>query len=170
MLDGAMVVIKSKSLNQKTSLDNLALLLAQFNQPFDHFLPLVYEHYMKLRHWQTNPNQYQWLLKRIDKWRNYRTNIYLEKTLRTCTAFIADEAWDYLCVWERKLDTPLLRQLLQAPNLLFYRRPEEIFSEENYDATTATFHESNLVVRRYQLNLWQRIKYTFSLHQRVRLG
>ncbi len=161
VIDGATIAIKSKSLNQKTSLDNLALLLAQFNQPFDHLLLPVYEHYMKLRKWQIDPKQYQWLLKRIEKWREYRTKIYLEKTLRTCTTFIADEAWDYLCVWERKFDTPLLRQLLQAPNLLFYRRPEEIFSEENYDATTATFHESNLVVRRYQLNFWQRIKYTF---------
>lgn len=161
VIDGATIAIRSKNLNQKTSLDNLALLLAQFNQPFDNFVPLVYEHYLKLRGWQTNSDRYQWFLKRINKWREYRTKIYLEKTLRTCTAFIADEDYDYFCVWERKFDTPLLRQLLQAPNLLFYRRPEEIFSEENYDATTATFHESNLVVRRYQLNLWQRIKYIF---------
>lgn len=161
MLDGATVVIKSSSLNKKSSLNNLALLLAQFNQPFDQYIPLVYEHYLKLRDWPANNGQYQWLLKCIAKWRKYRENIYLEKTLRTCTAFIADEAWDYLCVWDRKYDSPQLRLLLQTPNILFFRRAEEIFSEENYDATAATMHESNLVVRRYQLNLWQRIKYTF---------
>ncbi len=161
VIDGATVVKKSKSLNQKNSLDNLAVLMAQFNQPFDHYLSKIIAQYMQLREWQTDPTLYQWFLKRLTKWRNYRERIYLEKTLRTCTAFIVDETWHYFCVWDRNYDTPQIRLLLQTPSILFYRRPEEIFSEENYDATASTAHESNLVVRRYELNFWQRIKHIF---------
>lgn len=161
VLDGATVVKKSKSLTVKSSLDNLAVLMAQFNQPFDDYLPKIYDHYIQCRDWPKTTNQYQWFLIRINKWRKYRENIYLKKTLRTCTAFIADETWEYLCVWDRNYDSPQVRLLLQTPNILFYRRPEEIFSEENYDATASTVHESNLVVRRYELNFWQKIKYIF---------
>lgn len=161
VLDGATVIKKSKSLNVKKSLDNLAVLMAQFNQPFDDYLPKVYDYYIQLRDWSKSTHQYQWFLTRVDKWRKHRENIYLKKTLRTCTAFIADETWEYLCVWDRNYDSPQVRLLLQTPNILFYRRPEEIFSEENYDATASTVHESNLVVRRYELSFWQKIKYIF---------
>lgn len=158
MLDGASVSSQAKPLDVNTSLDNLALILAQFpqNNPLD--ITILLSQYLSLRHWENNAITLPTLTQKIADWQNKREKIYLEKTLRSSSAYICNHSWNHTWILDRTYNPAELQQVLEEPGAFFYKSPDEIFQDGDTESITFNYLNYDLLIVRYKISkFWQNI-------------
>lgn len=142
VVDAGSVVKISK---RKDALNNLALFFAQRPRLDDEVNLLALPSYGFLTTRENN-----WLLKKIEYWRQYRERKYLEKSVRTCTEFVAKKTFDYHLIYRRDRYSKDLAAVLNDPDAAIAHG--ELLKDGN-SATVARVScgSDDLIVKRYNL-------------------
>jgi tRNA A-37 threonylcarbamoyl transferase component Bud32 len=114
-LDGAGVRAFGGPLGRRASLENLALLLAQFAPLWEGLATELLGVYAAARGWSEAPATAAFL-GRLEAARQRRWRAFRRKLFRDCTAFVRREEGGHLEVLVRDDDTPELRALLANPD------------------------------------------------------
>lgn len=94
VIDGADIQKHLKTpLPERPSIANLALFLAQFYPGREAILTELITHYGHCREWPMTPERQKRVQDAIRQWSDWREKKFLRKTLRSCTAFIAEKTW-----------------------------------------------------------------------------
>lgn len=112
-LDAGDIAIRGKALTTEQALDNLGLLFAQLYPVYDRLAHELYIDYARIRQWSVNQKELQNLQTHIDRRRTRRKREYLDKTMRSCSAFETASDMRRFSVWNRKYDSPAFRAALE---------------------------------------------------------
>lgn len=115
-LDGADIVEASVPLDESSSLQNLALVLAQFQPDNDRRALSLLPGYCEIRDWTVSPELRQLLLETILEKREWRKKKYIKKIFRTCTQIVSLSTNTSLQLLERAFDSNDIRSLLTSPD------------------------------------------------------
>jgi len=115
-LDAADIVKSSSALSRHDSMQGLADLLGLFPKDYDAQLPSLYEHYWKCRETNTDNDELNALKQQIASTRDYKLRKYLDKTYRTCSAFVANKSWSKFSVYRRDAKNTALQELIKNPD------------------------------------------------------
>ncbi|BFM13989.1 lipopolysaccharide kinase InaA family protein [Maricurvus nonylphenolicus] len=151
-LDAGTVEQGISPLDKKTSLGNLALMLAQVPAKHDGQIAEICEAYNNTNpcvQFEPEEVKQETVKRRSLRWRHYK-----KKLFRSCTEFIAEKSSKRFQVWRRDCDSPALQSLLANPDA--YIDVGEKLKEGN-SATVAKVEVDGkkLVVKRYNLKNWR---------------
>ncbi len=151
-LDAGTVEEGASPLDKKTSLENVALMLAQVPAKHDGQLAEVCEVYNN-----TNPClqlEAQEVQQEVGKQRGLRWRHYKRKLVRSCTEFIAEKSSASFSVRRRDCDSPVLQALMANPDA--YIEDGEKLKEGNSATVAKVIVDGQaLVVKRYNLKNWR---------------
>jgi len=151
-IDGDAVESKhgGKPLGRKISLANLALFLAEPYPGIDENLERLGEAYCRCRGWSMATGDLQRLRSQIAGHRRSKVDKFVEKSLRSCTAFVACREDGFYTLIDRSYQGGDLDRLL--------RNPDELLADGEMlkDGSSATVVKvnidgRNLVVKRYNI-------------------
>jgi tRNA A-37 threonylcarbamoyl transferase component Bud32 len=113
-IDGGDVKDRHQPLDEKSSLNNLGLFLAQFGARDDHLIPALFEDYRRLRDWLERPQEIvDKLCDLVRRKREDRKKSYIQKAFRECTRFSCHKDLGRYTVCERRYDSPAMRAILE---------------------------------------------------------
>lgn len=137
-------------LNERESLDNLALFLAQFQSDIDPLVSELLSLYQQKRSWQKDPAQLGRLRQSITMRRRQRKADYIEKAFRECTRFVCRHSFRRFTVCERSHDSAAMQTLLADPDSAI--AAGELLKDGN-TATVALVDgpAGKLVIKRYNI-------------------
>lgn len=125
VIDGGSVTAYA-SLKQDMVTKNLGLFFAQFTPLFDKEIPQILSAYGESAVSTELPSELalqqlplKSLLKKVRNKRLWRIRKYQQKSLRSCTEFVADKTWQRFLVLRRDRDDAVLRKLLEQPDASF---------------------------------------------------
>jgi tRNA A-37 threonylcarbamoyl transferase component Bud32 len=158
-LDGAGVVAISRPIGPDSSLENLALLLAQLLPEWDAWAPTLYERYMAERGWRRGPGGED-LRRRVRRQRKVRWREYRDKLFRECTDFVCRrDGSNRLMIAARQDLTPELEALLADPDASFPGREQALKNGNTCTVWAAQAGGVRLVIKRYNVkHLWHGVK------------
>jgi tRNA A-37 threonylcarbamoyl transferase component Bud32 len=160
ILDAGDVRNYPQQLEEALSLDNLALLFAQFLPAEMVYFDDALEHYLACRNMQLDTRQVNRLRMAIHRKRLYRKRKHLEKAFRECSRFISSSSLTRYVMLDREFDGDAVRNLLLNPDAA-------MSSEDAYcmkAGNTCTISRKNvsqhgLVIKRYNIkHTWHGIK------------
>jgi len=137
-------------LEERKSLENIALFFAQFHARHDHIVSGLLEQYRQFRAWPVNQGRLQRLVILIDAKRSRRKKDYIAKAFRECTRFACEHSFNRFSVCERRYDSPAMRDLLNQID----ERMESGKLLKNGNTATVAMVEGPwgpLVVKRYNI-------------------
>lgn len=151
-LDAGTVEQGVSPLDKKTSLENLALMLAQVPARHDGQIEEVCQAYN-----DTNPCLQlvpEEVKQETTKRRSLRWRHYKKKLFRSCTAFIAEKNGKRFQVWRRDCDSPALQSLLANPDA-YIEAGEKLKEGNSATVVKVEVDGKMLVVKRYNLKSWR---------------
>ncbi|MFV2091139.1 MAG: lipopolysaccharide kinase InaA family protein, partial [Pseudomonadales bacterium] len=166
-IDGDGVRADGPTLSRRTSLRNLALLLAQLPPSADDGIAALRAAYCEARGWVDDVDTELRRLLVVE--RNRRVNRYLRKTQRNCTEIEVSSSRRQNFLVLRNLDEALVTQLLRDPDRLV--REGEVLKAGN--SSTVVRHSSSgsgtFIIKRYNIkNPWHRLRRMFKPVTRFR--
>ena len=153
-LDAADIVAMEQAAASKQGLDNLALLLAQFQPEYDAWLDDAFAEYLRARGIEAESGDRMFLQKAVSRWRRHRKSVVLEKIFRSCTDYVCSRSWHKIAVINRKYDTPGLRALISD---LDAGMEKGAFIKRGNTSTVARVEVDGreLIVKRYNIKNWR---------------
>ena len=123
-VDGGVLVIDgaairrhgTRPLAQAPSIANLGLFLAQIHPHCEALMPHLTAVYCRARDWAPTPAISRNVAKAVRHWSDWREMKYLQKSVRSCTAFRTRSSWQRFMACDRRSFTPFLSQLLDDPD------------------------------------------------------
>lgn len=115
-IDGAAIHYQSNGLNQRRSIENLALLFAQLYPKFDFLIPGAFQVYLEKRQWQFSSGLYNKLIRKIRSQRSYRKKKYLKKIFRQSSAYICKKSRKDFLICDRKLYGQAMADFFKDPD------------------------------------------------------
>lgn len=150
-LDGAGVISISRGLGPDSSLENLALFLAQLLPEWASRAPALYERYMAERGWKKGPGGED-LLRRVRRQRKVRWREYRDKLFRDCTDFVCRrDGSERLEIVARQALSPPLEALLTDPDASFPGREQALKNGNTCTVWATRAGDLGLVVKRYNV-------------------
>lgn len=140
-------------LNELMSLKNFGLFLAQFQTEIDSLVPELFSSYCGQRGWPMSARKLARLLAIVDKQRNIRKQDYVSKAFRECTRFTCCRRFNRFQVWERKHDSPALRQILADPDSAM-KAGRILKSGNTSTVVQIDGPDGPLVIKRYNIKNW----------------
>jgi len=153
-LDAADIVTLQQISASKRGLDNLALLLAQFQPEYDVWLDDAFAVYLTVRGIEAEPGDRLFLQRSLSRWRRHRKSVVLEKIFRSCTDYVCSRSWYKIAVINRKHDTPGLRGLISD---LDAGMENGTFIKRGNTSTVVRIEVDGreLIVKRYNIKNWR---------------
>jgi tRNA A-37 threonylcarbamoyl transferase component Bud32 len=155
VIDGADIRRHRRTpLSERLSISNLALFLAQFYPARVNILQELVVHYGRCRHWQMTPEWQSRAHQAVVRWSDWREKKFLRKTLRPCTAFIAQKTWHHQIACDRTWHASELQPLIEDPDSAM--AGGTILKDGNTATVFRTIcRERQIVIKRYNLkNMW----------------
>ncbi|MGD9000014.1 MAG: lipopolysaccharide kinase InaA family protein, partial [Granulosicoccaceae bacterium] len=130
--------------------DDLAVLLAQFNDLQADDVTVLYARYLEARHIADGDEAR--FVKTYKKARAYRERKYLDKIFRECSAFVAEHDFGRRCVFDRAYDSDCLRELLADPDV-FFTDPASVMLKDGNTSTVVSGDacDQAIVIKRYNI-------------------
>ncbi|MCY4329511.1 MAG: hypothetical protein OXC48_05460 [Endozoicomonadaceae bacterium] len=154
LIDGGGIIVNrrlstDKKISRKKALDNFVLFISVLAPRYEKF---VHKMYLALTHYipEYAGISLQHLILKIHKKRKWRER-YLEKTLRSCSDFIAKKQHNRFEVVQRAFDSPELQTLLSDPDKAISAGQ---LIKQGRTNTVALIHINNrsFIIKRYKSN------------------
>ncbi len=145
VIDAGSVEQRVAPLPGQASLQNLALLLAQWPLALQAGLRPLVDHYIGARHLPILPELLEARVRQA--WRQ-RTRTFLDKTLRDCTQFAVLKQRNAFAVWERDTDSPELQAFIADPDA-FMENTRVIKAGNSATVVAARMGDRDVVIKRY---------------------
>lgn len=160
-LDAAAIMVSGSPISRRPSLQNLALLFAQFPPGNDGLVPAAYARYAQARAWTTTLSDNAQLQQVIEQRRQRREHDYLRKIFRESSAFVSRKRFDHYYVCARSDYNDATRYALEHPAVLF--QCAHYLKRGNTSTVAITsVNEQRVVVKRYNIkNLGHGLKRAF---------
>ena len=147
VIDAASVESRVAPLPEQASLQNVALLLAQWPLAEQAALRPLIDHYTAVRGLPVVPEM---LAVRVQQaWRK-RTQHFLEKTVRECTQFAVYQQRGIFAVWERDADNNDLQAFIDNPDAAM-EHTERLKSGNSATVVRTRFGDKDVVIKRYNI-------------------
>ena len=124
-IDGGSIKCHSHAIALPSSINQIALLLAQFPPSFDQYTPQLWNSYMQARGWETNEKLLTQLKQTRQFQRKKRLDFYLKKIMRNCSDFIMSKSLTHRFTCRRSDYTSQMQTLLMNIESAF-RSPEKV--------------------------------------------
>jgi tRNA A-37 threonylcarbamoyl transferase component Bud32 len=153
-IDGAAVRrTRSGVVSRRTSIANLAALVAQFPIDSAPALEVVWAAYAGARTWPVDAGDLRRLALRTRRARRRRVRRYLSKTVRDCTEFRVEHRFDRFLACRRDEDSAELQALLDDPDM--HIRAGRLLKAGNTATLAAVpLGSRTVVVKRYNIKSW----------------
>ena len=165
-LDGADISTGKTPLNKPASLQNLGLVLAQFQPSDDRRALNLLPSYCDARGWPMTPTLLQKIHETILQKREWRKKRYLKKIYRECSQVVSLSESSSSQLMERAFDTPAMRDFLQQPDRFAGSGTAEcVMLKDGNSSTVVQLQMSgdSFVVKRYNIKgSLHRLKRMFS--------
>lgn len=147
----------TKALLLRQSVQNLGMLIAQFDRKEDGLLLQGFSYYVQCRQWQHTAILHQRLLEKIKKSRNIRKVQYLKKIFRECSHFAAINRWKERLIFSRGSEQKFL-PIFMAPDAVLHR--ENLLKNGNTCTVgKVRVQENEIVIKRYNIkNCWHALR------------
>ena len=148
LIDGGGVSVQYRQLSRTKALDNFTLFMSVLAPRYEHF---THKLYLALASFAPKYAgvSLSYLMAKIHEWRKWRER-YVEKTLRTCSEFIAEKCFSRFQVINRSQDSEALRTLLRSPDD-YIAQGVEIKQGRTNTVTLVTLDDGEQVfVKRYR--------------------
>ncbi len=168
-LDGGQIELFPHLLPKKTSMQNLALFLAQFGVGVKAYQEKLFRYYAKARGWILKQQDIDDLFLLIKNWNEIRWRRYLRKIFRPSTDYAKLTTWRMKGMYRRKDAGKEFNYLLKNPDIAF-THTSRVMLKQGRSATVVkvTLDGREYVVKRYNIkNGWHRLRRTFR-HTRAR--
>ena len=157
-LDGAGVTVSNGELDRESSLQNLALFIAQLPPEWESYVSEVYKIYAAERGWQGDSGAETLLrqvqLARAGRWREFR-----HKLLRNCTAFSYTKHSDGFQVIAREYTGHEMSALLRDPDASFPGADQALKNGNTCTVWATTLNGLGVVIKRYNVKgFWHGLK------------
>jgi len=165
-LDAADIVKSSAPLSRDISMQSLADLLGLFSKEYDSLLPSLYEHYWHCREESSDDAELAMLEKQVAKNRDRKLQKFLDKTYRSCSAFVAKHSWHRFSVYRRDAKSPELEKLVSDPD-----SGQRTMLKDGNTCTVSLIETSQqkLVCKRYNIkNAWHGVLRAFRVSRASR--
>jgi len=141
---------RKKPFGKRKSLKNLALFFAQFRSEYDDVIDPLLGYYAGIRGWSLDHHLTLRFHRQVEAWRRWRRDKYLQKTRRTCTAFVARRTKYRFTVYDRAWFSNRDRGILASPDT--YIEKGRLLKNGN-SATVAKVSLGGhpLVIKRYNI-------------------
>jgi len=117
IIDGADIRSHNRGpLPERKSIANLGLFLAQFYPEFERFIPFLIAVYCSCRPWPLSPGLQSRVAATVTRWSDWREKQFLKKTVRPCTAFVAQRSWHRRMACDRNWYSQTMQHLLDDPD------------------------------------------------------
>jgi len=170
-IDGAQIKWHARLLGKETSIENLALFLAQLGAGLDHLVRELFIHYAKSRGWRLKPQDFMSLLSHMKRINVGRWKQYDKKIFRNSSDFAQFQQHAYSGMFVRSyLRTDLLR-FMHDPETFLLSHPHTLLKDGNSSTVyKLTLDGKDVVVKRYNLkNTWHFLRRCLR-HTRARLN
>ncbi len=152
---------RNRPLSETASLENLALLFAQFDAQHDHLIEAFFVVYCRTRAWSLQPGHLKRLRHLVDDIRKRRKTNYINKAFRECTRFACRKSFFRFSVCDRRYHSSDMMSLLSDLDSAIDAGRT---LKDGNTATVALIEGPSgpLVVKRYNLkNFWHRVSRLF---------
>ena len=141
---------RSGRLNERESLNNLSLFLAQFHSHHHQLIPEALSIYATARDWSSDDGRSKSLSNRVFRHHRLRKEDFVSKAFRECTRFSCTTSFRRFTVCERAYDSPDLQRILADPDRAMAKG--KLLKDGN-TATVALVEGPSgpLVIKRYNL-------------------
>jgi tRNA A-37 threonylcarbamoyl transferase component Bud32 len=117
IIDGADIQqYRRKPLPQGASIADLGFFLSPFSTQYENLLTGLIRDYCHCREWSLTPQLIKRVEKAISRQNDRREKKFLQKTMRSSTAFIARRTWHRHMVCDRNWYSPTVQPLLDDPD------------------------------------------------------
>ncbi|MHB1222121.1 MAG: lipopolysaccharide kinase InaA family protein, partial [Gammaproteobacteria bacterium] len=160
-LDGDQIQRFPEMLNKKTSMQNLALFLAQLGVGLDAYQEKLFLYYAKLRGWLLKLEDRTFLFLEIKKCNEQRWQRFEKKIFRDCTDFVSLHKWKAHGMYNRQYTGPEFLAFLQHPDALIDQVEGANLLKAGRSSTVVKVEldRRTLVIKRYNMkNMLHRIR------------
>ena len=151
ILDGADIVIHGAALPEAAAVDNLGLLLAQFQPEWDALLMQACPAYFEARGGVDREPDRRRLRRARDRRREWRKRNYLQKIFRECSAFACVRTRRAFVVYDRACASAELERLLSEPDALLARSDPFLKQGNSSTVGVVRLGARRFVVKRYNI-------------------
>lgn len=148
LIDGGGALVRSRALSRKKALDNFTLFMSVLAPRYEHFTHKLYLALASFSPEYAGASLPQ-VMAKVHQWRKWRER-YLEKTLRSCSDFIAKKSFFRFQVTNRHQGSDALQAFLNSPEA-YIKQSEKIKQGRTNTVVRVTLdNDKQVLVKRYR--------------------